>query len=368
VSGATYWPYEPSRFVRHWINKSAKEIRVRLGGDSNLWDLGAPEFRKQLIAWKIIDGRDVSVVLETQNLPTVIKEELALLARFGIRIVQLNADQSISGVHAPVQIVDKEEGIVTLLSDSESSFIPGTDWLQAQDASIWVTSESLPAWEMDSINTDDWLGTYATATVLEVTKELNGPIVNLHDHFKALLNDKAAGFMAKLQGSKVVAIRYEDRYLRSPWTVMLLAGFMRVIPSDGVNSVTIETVSAPAGHAGDTLWDNWNNYQDMEEVLEEWVSALMGTRPVINTRDSLAEVSHRRVLTLELESGTQLKVAFDQGMGYWKCTADAYGLKHFDFSQPIMGQVKQMLNSWNGVRLSNGGEWPTDIALYEVKS
>ncbi|SEA22294.1 DEAD/DEAH box helicase [Marinobacterium iners] len=368
VSGATYWPYEPSRFVRYWINKSAKEIRVRLGGDSNLWDLGAPEFRKQLIAWKIIDGRDVSVVLETQNLPTDIKEELALLARFDIRIVQLTADQSISGVHAPVQIVDKEEGIVTLLSDSESSFIPGTDWLQAQDASIWVTSESLPAWEMDLINTDDWLGTYATATVIEVTKELNGPIVNLHDRFKALLTDKAAGFMAKLQGEKVVAIRYEDRYLRSPWTVMLLAGFMRAIPSDGVNSVIIETVSAQTGHAGDTLWNNWNNYQDMEEVLEEWVSALMGTRPVINTRDSLAEVSHRRVLTLELESGTQLKLAFDQGMGYWKCTADAYGLKHFDFSQPIMGQVKQMLNSWNGVRLSNGGEWPTDIALYEVKS
>jgi ATP-dependent helicase YprA (DUF1998 family) len=366
VSGATYWPYEPSRFVRHWINKSAKEIRVRLGGDSNLWDLGAPEFRKQLIAWKIIDGRDVSVVLETQNLPTVIKEELALLARFGIRIVQLTADQSISGVHAPVQIVDKEEGIVTLLSDSESSVIPRTDWLQAQDASIWVTSESLPAWEMDSINTDDWLGTYATATVLEVTKELNGPIVNLHDRFRELLTDKAPGFMAKLQGEKVVAIRYEDRYLRSPWTVMLLAGFMRVIPSDGVNSVIIETVSAQTGHAGDTLWNNWNNYQDMEEVLKEWVSALMGTRPVINTRDSLAEVSHRRVLTLELESGTQLKLAFDQGMGYWKCTADAYGLKHFDFSQPIMGQVKQMLNSWNGVRLSNGGEWPTDIALYEV--
>lgn len=366
VSGATYWPYDPGRFIRHWINKSAKEICIRLGGDYNLWDLGAPEFRKQLIAWKIIDGRDVSVVLETQNLPTVIKEELALLARFGIRIVQLTADQSISGIHAPVQIMDKEEGIVTLLSDSESSVIPGTDWLQAQDASIWVTSDSLPAWEMDSINTDDWLGTYATATVLEVTKELNGPIVNLHDRFRALLTDKAPGFMAKLQGEKVVAIRYEDRYLRSPWTVMLLAGFVRVIPSDGVNSVTIETVSAPAGYAGDTLWDNWSNYQDMEEVLEEWVSALMGTRPVINTKDSLAEVSHRRVLTLELGSGTQLKLAFDQGMGYWKCTADAYGLKHFDFSQPIMGQVKQMLNSWNGVRLSNGGEWPTDIALYEV--
>lgn len=368
VSGARYWPYEPSRFIRHWINKSAKEIRIRLGGDCNLWDLGAPEFRKQLIAWKVIDGRDVSLVLETQNLSTVIKEELALLSRFGIRVVQLNAVQSVSIVHAPVQIVDKEEGIVTLLSDSELSVIPGTDWLQAHDTSIWVTSERLSEWELDPIDTDEWLGTYATATVLEVTKELNGPIINLHDRFRALLTDKAPGFMAKLQSEKVIAIRYEDRYLRSPWTVMLLAGFMQVIPKDGVESVTIETVAAPVGHAGVNLWDNWNNYQDMEEVLEGWVSALIGIHPVINTRKSLAEVSHRRVLTLELESGTQLKLAFDQGMGYWKCSADAYGLKRFDYNQPIMGQVKQMLDSWNGIRLSHGGEWPTDIALYEVSA
>lgn len=366
LPGATYWPYEPGRFVRHWINKSAREIRVCLGSDYNLWDLGAPEFRKQLIAWKIIDGRDVSVVLDARKLPAVIKEELALLARFGIQIMQPTEQKCISGVHEPVQIVDKEGRIVTLLTDSEPSVIPGAEWMQAHDTSIWVTSENLPEWELDQISTDDWLGTYATATVLEVTKELNGPIISLHDRFRALLAENAPGFMDKLQSEKVVAIRYEDRYLRSPWTVMLLAGFMRVIPSDGVKSVTIETVSAPPGHTGAALWDNWNNYQDMEEVLEEWVTALMGIRPEINTRDALAEVSHRRVLTLELESGTQLKLAFDQGMGYWKCTADTYGLKHFDFSQPIMGQVKQMLNSWNGVRLSNGGEWPTDIALYQV--
>lgn len=366
VPGATYWPYEPGRFVRHWINRSAREVRISIGSDPNLWDLGAPEFRKQLIAWKIIDSRDVSLVLDTRNLPTIIKEELALLARFGIRIMLQNAGKCVGGVHAPVQIVGKDGGIVTLLTDSESSVIPGSEWMRAHDTSIWVSSENLPEWVLEQVSTDDWLGTYATATVLEVTKELNGPIVSLHERFEALLVDNALGFMERLQSEKVVAIRYEDRYLRSPWAVMLLAGFMRIIPSDGIKLVTVETVAALPGYSGHNLWDDWSNYQDMEEVLEEWVLALMGTRPVINTRDSLAEVSHRRVLTLELESGTQLKLAFDQGMGYWKCTADAYGLKHFDFSQSVMEQVKQMLNSWKGVKLSNGGEWPTDIALYEV--
>ncbi|WP_417228299.1 DEAD/DEAH box helicase [Amphritea sp.] len=368
VDGATYWPYEPSRFVRHWINKSAKEIRVRLGGDSNHWDLGAPEFRKQLMAWKVIDDRDVCIVLENQQLPMVIREELALLARVGIRVTQLNEIQSAGEVISPVQIITKEGGTVTLLTDFEQVITPGRDWLQAQDVGIWVTTQSLLAWGIDSINTDDWLGTYAKATVIEVTKELNGSITDLSKRFRDMLAEKAPAFMAKLQSGKVVAIRYEDRYLRSPWSVMLLANFMQMIPNDGVKSVVVETVAAPVGCAGKFLWDNWNNYQDMEEVLKEWLLAVINTQPVINTHNSLAEVSHRRVLTLELESGTQLKLAFDQGMGYWQCTSDVYGLKRFDFSRPIFEQVKQMLNSMKNIRMLNGGEWPTDIALYEIEN
>jgi len=65
--------------------------------------------------------------------------------------------------------------------------------------------------------------------------------------------------MARLQSEKVVFIRYEDRYLRSPWTIMLLVGFMQIIPSDAVNSVTVDVVAAPDNSSGSRLWDNWTN-------------------------------------------------------------------------------------------------------------
>ncbi|NYS60704.1 DEAD/DEAH box helicase [Vreelandella salicampi] len=366
IAGAKYWPYDPERFVRQWINKSATKIAVRLAGDPEHWDLGAPAFRRKLIAWKMVDGCDVDIVLETQHLPAVIKEELALLARFDIRIVlQINHDESVNGVLGPVQMATQEGGTVTLLTDSHQSIIPGASWLKAQDASIWVTSEKLPAWELAPVNTNEWLGRYGRATVLEVTKELNVPIAELSRCFKALLTEKAPGFMARLQSEKIISIRYEDRYLRSPWAVMLLAGFIRAIPRDDVESVSVDIVSAPDSRSGARLWDNWVNQEDMKQVLTHWLSAILDIEPVINVSRSLAEVSHRRVLTLELESGTQLKLAFDQGMGYWQCHSMAYGLKRFDFTQSVEGQVKQMLESWNGVTLLNIGEWPTDISLYE---
>jgi hypothetical protein len=55
-------------------------------------------------------------------------------------------------------------------------------------------------------------------------------------------------------------------------------------------------------------------------------------------------------------------------MGYWKCDARCHDLKRFDFTQTVEQQARQMLNSWKGVALVNGGDWPTDIALYEASS
>ncbi|XUO89063.1 DEAD/DEAH box helicase [Halomonas sp. KM072] len=365
LDGASYWPFGPDRFVRHWLNRSAREISVRLVGKPEEWNLGAPDVRRQLMAWKVTDGCQVNIVLETQNLPTVIKEELALLSRFGLRIVDLQTVMP-EGIVPLVQLITAEGRAATLLTDSPHAGIPGMGWLTARDASIWVTSEQLPAWELSPVHTDGWLGVYESATVLEVTRELNGPIAQLSERCKALLMDKAPAFMARLQSDKVVSVCYEDRYLRSPWAVMLLMGFVQVIPSEAVEAVSVDVVAAPDKGAGSRLWDNWASQEDMHQVLKQWLSAILNTEAEVNISNSLAEVSHRRVLTLTLESGKKLKLAFDQGMGYWQCHAMTYGVKRFDFTLPVEDQVKQMLESWKHISLLNSGEWPTDIALYEM--
>ena len=144
LDGASYWPFGPDRFVRHWLNRSAREISVRLVGKPEEWNLGAPDVRRQLMAWKVTDGCQVNIVLETQDLPAAIKEELALLARFGIRIVHHQAVMP-EGIVPLVQLITAEGKAATLLTDSPHAGIPGMGWLTAHDASIWVTSEQLPA-------------------------------------------------------------------------------------------------------------------------------------------------------------------------------------------------------------------------------
>ncbi|ANG63069.1 DEAD/DEAH box helicase [Marinobacterium aestuarii] len=366
VEGAKYWPYEPQRFIRHWINKSATGLLVRVGGDLESWDLGNPDFRKQLIACKLIDGLDVSIVIDSQQLPTALKEELALLSRFGIRVAQSTTESVSHGLVSPIQMTLRDGGYVTLLTDNRDALTPGGDWLMTEDASVWISTEQLPSWPLEMVDTAGWLAAYDSATVIEVIKELNGDVRTLANRFKQLLSEKAPGFLARLEGEPIVSIRYEDRYLRSPWTVMLLAGFMQVLKSDQLKTVRVDTVAGSGTSGTADLWNDWPQPDDMEDALKHWLSAVLGTVPDVYIHNSVREVSHRRVLTLELQSGSLLKLAFDQGMGYWICTSLAYGLKRFNFADDSLGQANQMLERWKGVKMLNGGDWPTDIALYEV--
>ncbi len=267
---------------------------------------------------------------------------------------------------SPIQLALNDGRVATLLTNSSDAVVPGAGWLIAQDASVWVSTESLPAWNLEDVNADDWLASNDSDKVIEVTKELNGDVQTLANRFKRLLSEKAPSFLDRLERESIVSISYEDRYLRSPWNVLLLAGFMQLLRSEQLNKVVVTTVASQSKYDGEWLWDNWNNVDDMVSAVKQWLSAALGVEPEVSIHNSLMEVSHRRVLTLELESGSSLKLAFDQGMGYWQCTSLAHGLKKFNFSQDSEGQAKQMLERWKGVKMLNGGDWPTDIAFYEA--
>ena len=99
---------------------------------------------------------------------------------------------------------------------------------------------------------------------------------------------------------------------------MLLAGFMQVIPNKDLKSVSVHAVQEANPQPGKFIWHNFSNYSHQEEVLKHWLSAVLDIKPVIELHSDLSAVSHRRVLTLYLESGKELKLVFDQGMGYWK--------------------------------------------------
>ena len=202
--------------------------------------------------------------------------------------------------------------------------------------------------------------------MLEVTDELNGPINKLGSRFKQFLEDKAPEFSAHLAREKVTAIKYEDRYLRTPWAVMLLAGLMQVIPNKDLKSVSVHAVQEANPKPGKFIWHNFSNYSHQKEVLKHWLSAVLDIKPEIDLSSDLSEVSHRRVLSLTMETGKELKLAFDQGMGYWNSSDLPYELRLHDFEAEGAEQAQQMMDVWKKTHLVNSEKWATDIAVYQV--
>lgn len=362
--GGKYWPHTPERFVRHWLNKSGQAVFIRLGGDPNEWDLTTPEFKRQITAWKLLDGCDVILALDTLDLPKEVKEELVALRHLGIAIKRFVGAGLPNGLLSPVQVQLKAGQKISLVTDSNHSVIPSSDWLQPTDMQTWITSEALPEWDLESVDVSGWAGQYNTARVLEITDELNGLATSLPERVPEYLDKVAPEFMQRLKSEPVVAVHYEDRYLRSPWSVVLLACFMKMIPSENLETVTVCSTLDRSPKPSKFIWDNFETEQCLEAAITHWLSAILNCKPKVQVATSVREVSHRRVLTLVQESGKQLKISFDQGMGYWEFQGE-YPDRLFNFDAEAKGQVEQMLHAWKKGSLKNVARWPTNLALYE---
>lgn len=366
IPGAQYWAYEPKRFTRHWINKEAIEIVLPLAGQPNDWDLTNPAFRNELIAWKLIEDLKVTIVIDKSiQLDNELKDALSLYEKVGI----LLAESVVASIHSDVliatQIKTKSGEIISLLTNDTLSLEPGQDWFSSQPSSLWVFSKQYPELAVKPMNTYGWQQTPASAEVTEVKSELNVPLPQLADAFVALLEVKAPGFASLLKKDKVIRIHYQDRYLKSPWNVMVLMAFLEAFRNDQTKHVVLETVADNSNSSSHLLWHNWPDIYGMQQTVTKWIQLRYELKPSIEIHNRTSDLTHRRILTLEFASGAKWKLAFDQGMGYWEASTFNRDNNGFDFDLDAEGQLARILNIWPNMKLKNAGDWPTDISIYQ---
>jgi len=366
MPGAMYWPYEPMRFIRRWINKGASKLLLKLSGNPEDWDLSNPDFRNHLLSWRIIDNIDIDLILYPKCLlDDSIKDELSSLQGFGIEITELVEDVK-DEVRFPVQVVLENGEVRTLITNSSTSELPGKEWLSGNDASLWAYTTQKPQQTTKVVETSDWqVQTTSSSEVIEITTELNGSISGLGERFMKLISERSPRVSSILESDEVVSVRYEDRYLRSPWSVMLLTEILRGLGSKKLNAIEISSVASYGQRDGFRLWHDWAAPEGMRKATELYVSHTFGIKPDVQVAKKVSELSHRRVLSLSLESGRMIKCVFDQGMGYWSVRPYSYEHKSFDFLAKSESQAKQMQQRWEKVGIDNSGNWPTDVSIYE---
>ena len=367
LDGAKYWAYEPKRFIRHWINKGSTSIVLPLTGDTQNWDLTHPDFRNELISWRLIDNLDVVVILDKEiQLDTEIKDALSILEKIGVHLEEGALAPQNNQIYTAVQLLSPGGKTQTLMTNNSSSLQPDEDWFCSDKSSLWVSSSQEKPIKTTPIDTVGWHQTPTGAGVIEVKTELNVSLPKLKEAFKALLHDKAKTFSSMLEGEKVVSIDYQDRYLKSPWNTMVLMALLEAFRHDELKQLSISTIAENRGGRNNyLLWHNWPNSNDMKNVLSQWIKMRYELEPHITVHQNLSDLPHRRILTLGLTSGKKIKLVFDQGVGYWEASTLNRDNNSFDFDLDTDSQMRKILTIWPDMKLRNTGDWPTDISIYE---
>lgn len=363
VPGATYCSFGPHRFIQTAINRGATGIYIALGNTPQDWDLDLPSFRDKVLTWRLVDGLDVSLgVPDPATLPQPVKRSLALLARFGVQVFQVGEKWDDYGVPAAVQILN-HDGCHTLFAADKTPMAPGEHWLASTGRSIWISTRAIASLVRTPVATDGWDAVEAGAKILEITSELNGPVETLAERLTTLWTQQIPEFAQLIKNDQAVSVHYSDRYLKSPWSLMLLGGFLSLFKNNRLESLRIETLDPGFGQINNAIKHDWVSVSDLETMIVTWLEAAVGIAPQVQIKQKSYDLQHSRVIIVTWASGKRSRIILDQGMGYWMPRMRHRDELSFDFYRKLEDQIQQMVERYRCANMVNGGSWPTYITV-----
>ncbi|WP_031360989.1 DEAD/DEAH box helicase [Caballeronia sordidicola] len=363
IPGATYCSFGPQRFIRETINKGATAIQFLLRGDPREWDLDLPEFRDRVLTWKVMDSLDVSIAFpQSKLLSNDVKRSLCILDKLGVHICQCDDSWDAFGVPGVVQIC-RGEDTQTLFTIAGDTGIPGEGWLRTNDSSIWVSTRLVKPFNMTPIDMARWDSGETGAKVLDVVTELNGPVSSLSTRLNALLREKAPSLVSLIEQDCATEISYSDRYLKSPWSLMVLGGFLSLFKNNDLLRLEIKILQPQATRLSNSIKHDWSRREDLNELAKAWLQTIVSVEPRILMVEKSYDLQHSRVISISWASGKKSKLILDQGVGYWQPKTPYREQTYFDFNGSLETQARQMEDQYKITNMINGGAWPTFLTI-----
>lgn len=318
--------------IRLAANKDAKELFIFLQGESTEWDL-VGGLRGYLEHWKNLYENIVLVIKSDNTLSEEIKEDLWLLNRLGIKIAVADIKPNIIA-----QAVGNE--IKTFAFSKQKTMIPDLSWMKDIN-NVLVYANDYPKIAIKSYLDDKQLKPVSQTDVeVEILTECNGGMNQFGVKFWTLLAEKHSPLQQHFNRSdKLICIDYSDRYLYSPWTVMLLTELIMGLKSSlkqGWQSPDIHINSATktsGDYRNKGLFADWLNSAERLDVIETYFKE-MGER----CTTKIADIPHSRVMRLSWDNGKVTTIRLDQGVGYWECEKAPY----FDNNVDVLEQADKM--------------------------
>ncbi|VVQ10815.1 DEAD/DEAH box helicase [Pseudomonas fluorescens] len=367
IPGAHYCPVGPLRYLASALNNHEQgaapaRLLLCLQGDPQDWDLDHPHFRQQLLTWAIADGLKVTLgVAPDCSLSSDQKSVLLQLVRMGIELSELPKRGASASALLLAQL-DTGNLCRSVYASEESAALPGAGWLKGQGDITWVASCTVPGLQGELLDTSSWQSDTQAARIVEVTAELDGPVNTLSKRLATLIDTKMPELAQLLATDQAVTISYSDRYLKSPWSLMLFTGFVKLFEGTELKTISVNTLSVGGGQPSSSMSHDWQRVEDQKEIMAEWLAEQLGIKPQISLERNSRDILHGRSLSVTWRSGRVSQILLDQGMGYWRPRMPYRDELNFDFQASAPRQLEDIGAKYSRAQMQQGGQWPTYIS------
>lgn len=337
---------------REWQKHSLNEIRFYFGGDAGIWEPLVWRLRHNLARLRDA-GAIIRFISSSQSLAQLAdsqKDELsALVASVG---AELYEGISTLPIATPVIMeMGGEKDSVRWAASNTNALAPNPEWGVAGESNIqfvrMATNESLPpllkSWKRIELN--ELRRVPPGVTELTITNQFDGASLTFGKRVWNWICETVPDLAKRLDTpSTLIEVRYSDRYLRSPLTLLLLHSLLRGLANytGGLAGTTkVGILTSKLGNYGNSyqrlFYHDWQDEEDRRQVAEHWFkSGFPNSRWLLHEHK---ELPHARELEL-IWADSKWVVRLDQGVGYW--AIQRYVRSDFPFDRDVGQQVESL--------------------------
>lgn len=326
------------------LHDSAKTIAVYLPAPAKDWDLAvARRLRHQLQNWEGAGHQVQLHLLESTfaDLPDDQQEWLAKLAFNGIEICLHKAVPDLGALALNIT-VQGPQGNLAWASDNTNLNAPGRTW-DLSTTGVQIVRGTLPSLPIERVlNASDMMPSARPGLIkVEINDQLDGSLDGFARRFWEHLRHKAGSLLDDALTGKdpIIELIYSDRYVCSPLVVNLLISVIHELGrrSDAEFSIRIQGRQYQKDD-NRTPWQcrhDWRSSRERDDAIRQALEYCGLDGEVL----SLSSLPHYRQLQLQLHSGKQLTVQFDQGLSFWDAERNEKShLLRFNFASHQLGE------------------------------
>lgn len=355
--------------IRLAASKGATELHIFLHGTASDWEIATSPLFELCHRWKELFSSVVLVIScsESALLPEMVREDLWVLQRLGIKIAVVDSNQLLLKKSGSIVAQTLSHNVYkTFACSKQQATIPTQEWMQETE-NLLVYSNSYPLIALTSYLAEADLKpkSMQNDVEVEILNQCNGALNQFARKFWQHITEQHKPLQQHINaGDKLVSIHYSDRYLYTPWTVLLIAELidgLKQLLKNSWHKPKIHIESAPKlsnGFQKRGLFADWLNDGLRLDVIEAYFAA-MDEHCTTNISN---DTQHGRIMTLQWDTGKITSIRLDQGVGYWICDVKQ---PYFDNSATATEQTEYMMSLIQTLKVKNHKDFATQVFIKE---